>query len=80
MPAARILLVDGDTDATSQILNILAGVGYTVTTIADAEDALTHVGEHQLVIIDVVEGKKSAAELLPRSGARRHWPASPSYA
>ena len=63
MPAARILLVDADTDATSKILNILAGVGYTVTTIADAEDALTHVGEHQLVIIDVVEGKKSAAEL-----------------
>ena len=63
MPAARILLVDADTDATSQILNILAGVGYTVTTIADAEDALTHIGEHQLVIVDVVEGKKSAAEL-----------------
>ena len=60
MPAARILLVDADTDATSRILNILAGVGYTVTTIADADDALTHVGEHQLVIVDVVEGKKSA--------------------
>ena len=43
MPAARILLVDADTDATSQILNILAGVGYTVTTIAVAVVALTHV-------------------------------------
>ena len=64
MPAARILLVDADTDATSQILNILAGVGYTVTTIADAADALTHVGEHQLVIVDVIEGKKSAEEFI----------------
>jgi pilus assembly protein CpaE len=62
VPAARILLVDADTDATSQILNILAGVGYTVTTIADAADALTQVGEHQLVIVDVVKGKKSADE------------------
>jgi len=64
VPAARILLVDADTDATSQILNILAGVGYTVTTIADAADALTHVGEHQLVIVDVIEGKKSAEEFI----------------
>ena len=64
MPAARILLVDADTDATSQILNILAGVGYTVTTIADAAEALTHVGEHQLVIVDVIEGKKSAEEFI----------------
>ena len=64
MPAARILLVDADTDATSQILNILAGVGYTVTTIADAADALTHVGEHQLVIVDVIKGKKSADEFI----------------
>jgi pilus assembly protein CpaE len=64
VPAARILLVDADTDATSQILNILAGVGYTVTTIADAADAFTHVGEHQLVIVDVIEGKKSAEEFI----------------
>jgi pilus assembly protein CpaE len=62
VPAARILLVDADTDATSQILNILTGVGYTVTALADPEAASKQVAEYQLVILDVVEGEKSAVE------------------
>jgi len=63
VPAARILLVDTDTAASSQILDILNGIGYTVTAISKAEDALAHVAEHQLVILDVVSGPKSADEL-----------------
>jgi pilus assembly protein CpaE len=63
VPAARILLVDADTAASSQILDILSSVGYTVTAIANPEEALVHVGEHQLVILDVPSGKKSAVEL-----------------
>src|SRR5262245_4175539 len=63
VPAARILLVDTDTAASSQILDILSGIGYTVTAISDAKDAVVHVGEHQLVILDVVTGSKSAVEL-----------------
>ena len=63
MPAARILLVDTDTAASSQILDILSGIGYTVTAISDPKDAFVHVGEHQLVILDVVSGAKSAVEL-----------------
>ena len=63
MPAARILLVDTDTAASSQILDILNGIGYTVTAISKAADALDHVAEHQLVILDVVSGPKSADEL-----------------
>ena len=63
MPAARILLVDTDTAASSQILDILNGIGYTVTAISKAQDALAHVAEHQLVILDVVTGAKSADEL-----------------
>ena len=60
MPAARILLVDTDTAASSHILDILNGIGYTVTAISKAEDALANVAEHQLVILDVVTGPKSA--------------------
>jgi pilus assembly protein CpaE len=63
VPAARILLVDTDTAASSQILDVLNGIGYTVTAISKAQDALAHVAEHQLVILDVVTGPKSAAEL-----------------
>jgi len=63
VPAARILLVDTDTAASSQILDILNGIGYTVTAISKAQDALAHVAEHQLVILDVVTGAKSADEL-----------------
>ena len=63
MPAARILLVDTDTAASSQILDILSGIGYTVTAISDGKDAVAHVGEHQLVILDVVTGSKTAVEL-----------------
>ena len=63
MPAARILLVDTDTAASSQILDILNGIGYTVTAISKAEDALAHVAEHQLVVLDVVSGPKSADAL-----------------
>jgi pilus assembly protein CpaE len=63
LPAARILLVDTDTAASSQILDILSGIGYTVTAISDPKDAFVHVGEHQLVILDVVSGPKSAVEL-----------------
>jgi pilus assembly protein CpaE len=63
VPAARILLVDTDTAASSQILDILSGIGYTVTAISDGKDAVAHVGEHQLVILDVVTGSKTAVEL-----------------
>jgi pilus assembly protein CpaE len=63
VPAARILLVDTDTAASSQVLDVLNGIGYTVTAISKAQDALALVAEHQLVILDVVTGPKSADEL-----------------
>jgi pilus assembly protein CpaE len=63
VPAARILLVDADAAATPQIQGVLSGVGYTVTTIADPDDAFARIAEHQLVIVDVVAGPKTAVEL-----------------
>ena len=63
MPAATILLLDADDAAAQSISSVLTGVGYTVTTVADADAAFLKVAEHQLVIIDVVIGLKSANEL-----------------
>jgi pilus assembly protein CpaE len=63
VPASSILLLDADAAAAQSILPVLTGVGYTVTLTADADDAFSKVGDHQLVIIDVVVGSKPAAEL-----------------
>ena len=63
MPAARILLVDADAASRPHIEGILTGVGYTVTTIADPDEAFAHATAHQVVVIDVVGGSKSAVDL-----------------
>ena len=60
MPVASILLVDADPESVSAITPVLTEVGYTVTTVADAAEALAKVPEHGLVIIDVVAGSKTA--------------------
>jgi pilus assembly protein CpaE len=63
VPAASILLVDADPESVSAINSVLTGVGYTVTTVADADEAFGKVAEHGLVIIDVVSGSKTAVAL-----------------
>jgi DNA-binding response OmpR family regulator len=63
VPAATILLVDADPESVSAIAPVLTGVGYTVTTVADADEAFGKVPDHQLVIVDVVTGSKTAVAL-----------------
>ena len=63
MPAATILLVDADQSSIGPIADVLTGVGYTVTTVADADEAFSKVADHQLVILDVVAGSRSAVQL-----------------
>jgi pilus assembly protein CpaE len=63
VPAASILLVDADPESTRSIETVLGGVGYSVTTVADADDALARVAASQLVILDIVTGPRSALEL-----------------
>ncbi len=63
MPAASILLVDADPESVSSINPVLTGVGYTVTTVADADEAFGKVSDHGLVIVDVVSGSKTAVAL-----------------
>lgn len=63
MPASTILLIDAD-EASAQLISTgLTSVGYSVTTIADADKAFAKVSEHQLAIIDVLSGEKSPFDL-----------------
>jgi pilus assembly protein CpaE len=63
VPASTILLIEADAAFGASISTGLTGVGYTVTVIADPDEALGRVEEHQLVIIDVVNGAKSAIDI-----------------
>jgi pilus assembly protein CpaE len=63
LPASTILLIEADTASGELISSVLAKVGYTVTTIADADEAFARVAEHQLAIVDVVSGPKSAFDI-----------------
>ena len=63
MPASTILLIEADPASGELISSVLAKVGYNVTTIADADDAFGRVAEHQLAILDVVTGPKSAFDI-----------------
>lgn len=63
MPASTILLIDADAEAAGTIGSALTGVGYTVTTIADPGEAFGKVADHQLAIIDVVAGDRTAFDV-----------------
>jgi pilus assembly protein CpaE len=63
VPASTILLIEGDAALAETITSALSGVGYTVTVVTDADEAFGHVANHQLVIIDVVSGAKSAVDI-----------------
>ena len=62
MPASTILLIEADAASGATIAPVLSGVGYTVT-VSEPADAFAKVADHQLVIIDVVTGEKSAADV-----------------
>jgi pilus assembly protein CpaE len=63
LPASTILLIEADAASGETISAALGGVGYTVTTIARPDEAFAKVADHQLVIIDVVEGERTAFEV-----------------
>ena len=63
MPASTVLLLDTDPAAGESIAAMLSAAGYKVTLTADPDDAFTKVVEHQLVILDVTSGPKSAVEI-----------------
>ena len=63
MPASTILLIEADAKFGETISSALSRVGYTVTTIADPNEAMPKVSEHQLAIIDVVREPKTAFDI-----------------
>jgi pilus assembly protein CpaE len=63
VPASTILLIDADPAATETISPVLSGVGYSVTVVTDPDEAFAQVASNQLVIVDVVTGDKSAADV-----------------
>jgi pilus assembly protein CpaE len=63
VPAATVLLIGADQASGETISSVLSGVGYTVTTAADPIEGFAKVADNQLVIIDVVTGDRSAADV-----------------
>ena len=63
VPARTILLLEADAAAADSITNILARLGYNVTTVAAADQAVELAAANELVIIDVVDGKKTAVDV-----------------
>lgn len=63
MPASSILLLESDLAAGASIEAILAGAGYTVTRTTNADEAFRLAVEHQLVILDVVDGVRTAIDI-----------------
>jgi pilus assembly protein CpaE len=63
VPASTILLLATDPAAGETTAAILSGAGYTVTQTADPDEAFAKAAEHQLVIVDVAGGPKSAVDI-----------------
>jgi pilus assembly protein CpaE len=63
LPARTILLLEADAAAADSITNTLARLGYNVTTVDDPAQAAELAASHELVILDVVAGTKTAVEV-----------------
>jgi len=61
--ASTILLVDTDSPSRDVIVKALTDVGYSITTVADEAQAFAEAGDHDLVILDILSGPKSAADV-----------------
>jgi pilus assembly protein CpaE len=63
VPARTILLLEADAAAADSITNILARLGYNVTTVDDPDQAVELAVANELVILDVVGAKKTAVDV-----------------
>jgi pilus assembly protein CpaE len=63
VPASTILLLESDPSADETIPQILIGAGYTLTRTSDSEAAIALAADHQLLVIDVTGGPRSAIEI-----------------
>lgn len=63
MPASSILLLSADPTSGQAIAGSLKAAGHTVTAVVDPGDALPRVADHQLVIVDIVAGDRTAPDV-----------------
>jgi len=63
VPASTILLLESDPSADELIAEILVGAGYTLTRTSDSDAAVAQAADHQLLVIDVAGGPRSAIEI-----------------
>jgi DNA-binding response OmpR family regulator len=63
LPASTILLLENDPATDTSIADILTAAGYTVTRTSRPSEALEVATEHQLLIIDLADGPRSAIEV-----------------
>ena len=63
MPASSILLIENDLASGDVISSTLIKLGYAVTSFIDPDEAFAHVAEHQLVILDVIGGPRTAVDV-----------------
>ena len=63
MPASTILLLEADSKSGELISGILTGVGYSVTTVGNPDEAFPLVVANHLVILDDITGAKTAIDM-----------------
>jgi pilus assembly protein CpaE len=63
VPASTILLLESDPSADEVIAQILVGAGYTLTRTSDSLVAIAQASDHQLLVIDVAGGPRTAIEI-----------------
>jgi pilus assembly protein CpaE len=61
VPASAILVIEGDPTASDSVATLLAGAGYTLTRLPDAEASLATITEHQLAVVDLGSGTPGSA-------------------
>jgi pilus assembly protein CpaE len=63
VPASTILLVEYDAPSGEVIKRVLTGVGYTVDVAEDADSGVRMAVNHQLVVVDVIAGDRTAFDI-----------------
>jgi pilus assembly protein CpaE len=63
VPASSILLLENEPAVDPTLADILTGAGYSVTRSTKPAEALAAAGDHQLLVIDLTEGPRSAIEV-----------------
>lgn len=63
MPASAILVLSADPASIETITTALSSVGYSVTSETDPDAAFRAAPSHQLVVLDKLDGERSAADI-----------------